>query len=266
MEVTFPVLGRPSTETSNLAKQRVYIRSHAGETFVEIEVPAETWSDTLEPVASPWHLGLVLAVIAGLALLGTLRADQMRSAVTLDRIALYERIILSEWLTLALVLMGVWLNGSSLATVVGDRWRSARQFLRSAGIGLLFLVVSIAATSVLGAHGGAGSKATQFLLPHGGVEIGLWIVVSITAGICEEAIYRGYLQKQFMALTKSVPVGIVLSALAFGLAHSYQGFARASLISLMGAMAGILAYWCRSVRPGMIAHALQDLLGAFVHH
>jgi Type II CAAX prenyl endopeptidase Rce1-like len=68
------------------------------------------------------------------------------------------------------------------------------------------------------------------------------------------------------ALTTSVPAGIILSALAFGLAHSYQGFARASMISVMGAMSGVLAYWCRSVRPGMIAHALQDVLGAFIRH
>jgi hypothetical protein len=36
------------------------------------------------------------------------------------------------------------------------------------------------------------------------------------------------------------------------------------LIGLFGAMFGILAYWCRSVRPGMIAHAWQDSLGGVV--
>ena len=226
----------------------------------------EPRSETPSLVASPWHLVLVLAVISALAFRGKLQADHMQTAANLDRIALYERIILFEWLTLGLVLAGVWLRGSSLRTVVGDRWRSVRQFLRSVGIGLLFLVVSIVVTSVLGSHGGAGDKATRFLLPQGGVETALWIVIAITAGICEEAIYRGYLQTQFIALTKSVPSGIVLSALVFGLTHSYQGLARASLISLTGAMAGILAYWCRSVRPGMIAHGLQDVLGAFVRH
>jgi membrane protease YdiL (CAAX protease family) len=179
---------------------------------------------------------------------------------------MYERTILFEWLVLGLVLVGVWLNGSSLFAVLGDRWRSSRQFLRDVGIGLLFLIASIMVTSMAGPHGGTGDKATQFLLPQGRVEIALWIVLSITAGICEEAVYRGYLQKQFMALTKSVPAGIVFPALAFGVAHSYQGLARASLIAVMGAMSGILAYWCRSVRPGMIAHALQDVLGGLVRH
>lgn len=119
---------------------------------------------------------------------------------------------------------------------------------------------------MVGGHRGGADQATQFLLPRGGIETALWIVVALTAGICEEAIYRGYLQKQFIALTKNVPAGILLSAAAFGLAHSYQGVARASMIGVMGAMGGILAYWCRSVRPGMIAHSLQDVLGAFVRH
>ena len=101
---------------------------------------------------------------------------------------------------------------------------------------------------------------------QGRIEIALWVGLSLTAGICEEAIYRGYLQKQFVALTRSVPAGIILSALAFGSAHSYQGSKRVLMISVMGAMSGILAHWSRSVRPGMIAHALQDVLGAFLRH
>jgi len=226
----------------------------------------ESRAGRFDPVASSWHALLVLGVIAVLLFRGKIQADQMRIAANPDRITLYERTILFEWLTLGLVLAGVWFRGTSLLAVLGKRWGSAREFFRDAGIGLLFLIASVVVTSIGGAHGGAGDKAIQFLLPRGRVEIALWIVLSITAGICEEAIYRGYLQKQFMALTKSVPAGIGLSALLFGASHSYQGFARASLIAVMGAMAGILAYWRRSVRPGMIAHSVQDMLGAFVRH
>jgi membrane protease YdiL (CAAX protease family) len=233
---------------------------------METDARAETPSDAFRPVASAWHSAVVLAVIVALVFRGRIQAEHMRMMANADHIRLYKRTILFEWLTLALVLVGVWLHGSSLLTVMGDRWRSVSQFFRHAGIALLFLVATITFTSMVGAHGSAGDQATQFLLPQGRIEIALWVVLSITAGICEEAVYRGYLQKQFIALTRSVPAGIILSALAFGLAHSYQGFARASMISVMGAMGGVLAYWCRSVRPGMIAHALQDVLGAFIRH
>jgi uncharacterized protein len=233
---------------------------------METDARRETESDIFRPVASPWHTVVVLAVIAALVFRGKIQAEHLRTIASPDRIALYRRILLSEWLTLFLVLAGVWFHGSSLLTVLGERWRSMRQFLQDAGIGLVFLVAAITVTSIVGSHGGAGDRATQFLLPQGRIEIALWVVISITAGICEEAVYRGYLQKQFTALTRNVPAGIILSALAFGLAHSYQGFARALTISVLGAMFGILAYWRRSVRPGMIAHALQDVLGAFIRH
>jgi uncharacterized protein len=233
---------------------------------METDARAETSSAAFQPVAAPWHTAVVLAVIVVLVLRGWFQAEHMRTMANPNHIRLYNRTILFEWLTLALVLVGVWLHGSPLLTVMGDRWRSVSQFLRHVGIALVFLIATIAFTSIAGSHGSAGDQATQFLLPHGRIEIALWVLLSITAGICEEAIYRGYLQKQFIALTTSVPAGIILSALAFGLAHSYQGFARASMISVMGVMSGVLTYWCRSVRPGMIAHALQDVLGAFIRH
>jgi uncharacterized protein len=240
--------------------------NHVMITRMETEARAETSAAAFQPVASLWHTAVVLAVIVVLVFRGWLQAKHMRMMANPDHIRLYNRTILFEWLTLALVLVGVWLHGSSLLTVMGDRWRSVSQFLRHVGIALVFLIVTIAFTSMAGSHGSTGDQATQFLLPHGRVEIALWVLLSITAGICEEAIYRGYLQKQFIVMTTSVPAGIILSALVFGLAHSYQGFARASMISVLGAMSGGLAYWCRSVRPGMIAHALQDVLGAFIRH
>ena len=84
------------------------------------------------------------------------------------------------------------------------------------------------------------------------------MVVSLVAGICEEAVYRGYLQRQFSALCRNVPAGIVLSAATFGAAHLYQGIARASVIAASGVLFGWFAYWRKSVRPGMVAHTLQD--------
>jgi membrane protease YdiL (CAAX protease family) len=174
---------------------------------------------------------------------------------------MYERTILTEWLMFALVILGVWLHGSSLLTVLGDRWRSVRSVMVDIGIAAAFWIGSTVVISVFGghAHGGETERAVQFLLPQGRLEVTLWIVLSITAGICEEALFRGYLQRQFMALTKSVAIGILLSALAFGAAHSYQGLGGALRIALQGALLGMLANWRRTVRPGMIAHAWGDI-------
>jgi membrane protease YdiL (CAAX protease family) len=193
-----------------------------------------------------------------------MRVGQMGGAASLDRAQLYERTILFQLLMFGLVLLGVWLSGSPLVTVLGDRWRSVREVFRDAGIGVAFLVVPMMLGAIFSGHGAAPDHAVQFLFPHGGVEIALWILLSVTAGICEEAIYRGYLQRQFMALTKNAPLGIILSGAVFGMSHAYQGFGHAFQIGVLGVMSGILAHWRKSVRPGMFAHSLQDIIGGLL--
>jgi uncharacterized protein len=217
-------------------------------------------------IAAPLHTVLILCVEGYSAYRGKIRTDVTRDAVNLNRVHMYERTILFEWLVLALVLIGVWLHGSPLSTVLGERWRSARQVFLDFGIGLAFLVCSIMILSIFGAHGKGPDQATAFLLPHGRLEVTLWMVMSLTAGICEEGLFRGYLQRQFMALTNSAALGIVLSAAAFGAAHAYQGWGHALSISVLGLMLGALAYWRKSVRPGMISHAAQDMLALLVNH
>jgi hypothetical protein len=231
-------------------------------------VVAEPQALTYRPIASYWHTLFMFAVAAGLAYRGMIRADHARAALNPDRINIYTRTIFFEWLVLGLVLAGVWLHGSSIWTVLGERWRSIKQFLLDIGIGVAFMMVSVPAASLLGSllPGGGNEKASQFILPQGHTELVLWVALSISAGICEEAVYRGYFLRQFKALTKSAPAGIVLAAALFGAAHSYLGLSQAIQISFLGAMSGILAVWRRSVRPGMLAHALQDILGAVIRH
>src|SRR5258708_13857737 len=102
------------------------------------------------------------------------------------------------------------------------------------------------------------------MLPSGGVEIAVGIALSIRGGICEETIFGGYLHRQFIALTRNVPAGILLSAAAFGAGPAYQGFRMVILLCLFGAMFGILAHWRGSVPPGMIAHPWHDSLNVLL--
>lgn len=231
-------------------------------------VVAQHRSNSHSAIASYWHTAFILLVAGILAYRGMVSAGQVRALVNADRISIYTRTMFFEWLVLGLVLAGVWLHGSSLWTVLGERWRSIKQLLVDIGIGVPFMMVSVPLAQLLGSilPGGGNEKASQFILPHGHTELVLWVALSISAGICEEAVYRGYFLRQFMALTRSAPAGIVLAAVLFGAAHTYLGLSQAIQISFLGAMSGILAVWRRSVRPGMIAHALQDILGAIIRH
>jgi membrane protease YdiL (CAAX protease family) len=59
-------------------------------------------------------------------------------------------------------------------------------------------------------------------------------------------------------------MGIALQGILFGVAHAYQGPTQILVIAVYGCMFGSLAYWRKSLRPGMIAHFLQDSVGVFL--
>jgi membrane protease YdiL (CAAX protease family) len=217
-------------------------------------------------VASVAHTAVMLAVFAGWSFWFKMLADHLNAAANPNRVRFYLTTVLAEWIVFALVVAGVRMRGVSILLVVGDRWCSARQVLRDIGIALGFWVVALGmlwTVSRLLRIAQAGHDI-QAMLPHSAAEIAAWIALAVTAGICEETIFRGYLQRQFMALTQSAPAGILISAAAFGTAHAYQGLRMVVLISVLGAMLGTLAFWRGSVRPGMIFHTWQDALGGIV--
>ena len=232
----------------------------------------ESRSKPLSFIASPWHTVFVLVVVAINAYYGTIRSAQQRVGLGPSRPYMYLRMMLFEFVVLAIVVFGVRIRGGSLQAIFGQHWRSLGQLVTDLGFGVSLLVASTVVASMFGSHQREGSAehSISYLLPQTSNEILVWIALSIAAGVCEEAIYRGYLQRQITALTRSVPAGIFLSAAAFGAAHAYQGLPRASVIALSALLFGLLAQWRRTVRPGMIAHSLQDavapLLVKLMHH
>lgn len=213
-----------------------------------------------QQIASPWHTVVVL-LLAGLnALRAAIYANHARAGLGTSRSQLYLRTIAFECAFLAVVAVGLWLRGSSLQNILGERWRNMGQMLRDLGVGLGLWFVAIIVVSVLSSHSRQADGTIAFLLPQTPMEMTLWVAVSIAAGISEEAIYRGYLQRQFTALTQSVPAGVLISAVIFGGVHAYQGWSRAVVIAISAILFGAVAHWRGTVRPGMFAHGLQDAI------
>ena len=107
-------------------------------------------------------------------------------------------------------------------------------------------------------HLASAQKQISELAPASLAEAALWIALSISAGICEEFLFRGYLQQQFTRATGRVWVGVLLSALLFGSAHGYEGIAGMLMITVYGALFSLLALRRGSLRAGMIAHGWHD--------
>jgi len=221
---------------------------------------ADSSKDSL--IASSWHTLFTVCFLAIHAYVGTIWAAHSRAGLGPARPLLYLRIIFLEFVALGVVVAGVKRRGVSLQTVFGKRWQSIGQVFLDLGLGICLLFLSTMLVSIIGGHqhNASQDQSIGYLLPQGSLEMALWIAVSLSAGICEEAVYRGYLQRQFSALTGNVWAGIVLSAAAFGGVHIYQGVQRASVIAVSAVLFAWFAHWRKTVRPGMFAHALQDAI------
>ena len=105
-----------------------------------------------------------------------------------------------------------------------------------------------------------GQSSFSVLLPVTGRERKVWNYVSITAGVTEEIIYRGFLIFAFSYLfpDMSIWAAIVLASVLFGLAHSYQGLKGVIKTMVVGIWFSILAIGLGSIVPLIILHFLID--------
>jgi len=222
--------------------------------------------------AGPVHTIFLLLFLGIIAFMGWIMAGRMRETPNPHRVRMYLLTLAFEWILLGYVIRGMRRHGASISLVFGNRWQSTRHLLRDIGIATGFWLISAGMLALVARllHIESNVANVQFMLPRKPIEYVLWVALAVSAGICEEAIFRGYLQHQFIAVTRNAAVGIVLSSAAFGFAHAYQGSQMIVLIGVYGLMFGILAHWRGSVRPGMIAHAWQDsfsgILGALMRH
>jgi uncharacterized protein len=211
------------------------------------------------PIAPVWHTVVLLVVIVSLSALQGL-PRLANPGLQPNRLATYILTLVYEILLLGYVwLIRVMKYKVPLRELIGGKWRRPLDFFRDAGIAVLFwlAVVGMLIAARLYLHF-SGIESARSMFPQTFRELVVFVVLAVFAGFCEEIIFRGYFQRQFTAWTSSVPMGIVLQAIVFGSAHIYQGWRGVVVISVYGAMFGILAAICKSLRPGMIQHCTQD--------
>jgi uncharacterized protein len=105
------------------------------------------------------------------------------------------------------------------------------------------------------------------LLPRTPGERRGFAMVAVTAGICEEVLYRGfvmwYVAAWFAPLVPhaiSVALAVVISSVLFGFAHVYLGAAHVLKTAIAGLVFALIVVSAGSVWPAIIIHAAMDLL------
>ena len=221
------------------------------------------------PVARVRHTIVLLAIMAALAAAGAAYQGAPQTAHAAPRpsvFALYLPLLVSEWLMFWYVwARGLRPAGVPLRELIGARWRGPADVLRDLALGVLLWGAWRAIELAWNAASGTDTaRSVAVLLPRGLAEGVLWSALACTAGFVEEVVYRGYLQRQFAAWTQRPALALVLQALVFGLSHGYQGVAACARIAVFGLLFGLVARWRRSLAPGMMAHALTDLVAGLL--
>ncbi len=104
------------------------------------------------------------------------------------------------------------------------------------------------------------------LLPNTATERAAWIPLSLTAGICEEVLCRGFLMRFLHESGFAMPLiaALVASSMIFGLAHIYQGLKGALGTTIAGLGFGLLFLLSGSLIAGIVLHVLVDLQVPYV--
>jgi membrane protease YdiL (CAAX protease family) len=188
------------------------------------------------------------------------------------RRSFYRRLLALEW-GLALVALVVWaaaadVSARQVGLVLPQRWPGPVSWLACATLVGLVLVSTRALRS--GALAGPPPEvlrrtrpgaATLALLPRSSAERRLFAVVGVTAGICEEWLYRGFFLAVVGAVVPGLPTVLLvgIAAVAFGLAHGYQGTAGMLTTGVLGGVLAGVYLSTGSLLLPVLLHAAIDL-------
>ena len=178
---------------------------------------------------------------------------------------LYRNTIITHW-TLFVVCMAIWAFAERPWPAMGfglqlDLWFAAGTALTILGVVVLVLQlrhVDKAPQEEIDRYR-ERFGSLSIILPRNGNELARFYGLSVTAGIVEEVLWRGFLiwyLNQFMPLWAAA----LISAIGFGLAHAYQGMANMPQLIMVGLVFSALFLISGSVWLPIILHAAVDIL------
>jgi membrane protease YdiL (CAAX protease family) len=225
-------------------------------------VPPENVSPVL--ALSDW---LMLATLVALVpAYAYVRGRTLAKATTVNRRSLYLRSMSMLW-ALALVTLFAWWHHGRPFDELGLSLTPGPVTETSGAVCLMALgaiLVRLRTLSRWSAEKAAAIRehigGTAPILPRTKAELYWFFGVALTAGICEELLYRGF----FCGVTAPfiTPYGaIAASAVVFGLAHAYQGIRGIALTAAIGLFLGAFYFVSGSLVWPIVLHVLIDING-----
>ncbi len=194
---------------------------------------------------------------------------QIEAGVPDARVREYRRTTLVQWL-MALSLVALWVFGDRSLDVLGFALPGGWPIAVGAGVtvlGLAFLAGQWRAVRRMEdedlAEMQEGMTFIAPLLPRTDEEAAHFRILSVTAGICEEIVYRGYLIWYLAAFLGPWPAALAAGVL-FGVLHLYQGTQGILRTGAVGIIMSLLYVGSGSLLWPMTLHAAVDLNGGAV--
>lgn len=193
---------------------------------------------------------------------------QVSAGVPGARAQTYYITLVVEWFLVAAVLT-FWVYGGRTLAELGLGFDATLGWWIGTGLAVVVIAVTIYQTfSTIRKSDSLTKIRRQFepfhaLLPNNEKERHLFNAVSVTAGICEEILYRGFLIAYFGTFV-DMWMAVVLSSIAFGFGHMYQGKVGVIKTGVVGlALAGLYVL-TGSLWAPMVLHAFVDLNSGFL--
>ncbi len=212
-----------------------------------------------------WLIFFVLGVI--LPWHGRMRMKKLLAVPRVSptaRLVLYASTIAFQWVAVAIVAwragahgftafqLGLTIHDQSrifVSAIVGALTIAALQWLNLRRVGNL----------PVEARGSLQALAER-ILPQSTVELLPYLALAITAGLCEEFLYRGFAMAVLLHVGLPAWATVLLSSVLFGLAHSYQGRGGILMTLVIGLVLGSSRLAYESLVPAIFWHSAVDVV------
>jgi membrane protease YdiL (CAAX protease family) len=215
-----------------------------------------------------WDFALIFLFLGiAVPLLGRRRVHQlmhMPATTKEDRLALYATTMAFQWMASGIILwratahgLGAWQLGVGIS-------HPFTTLVLAVGLTALVLLNQIVGLKKLATQPAASQglvpQLAQKLFPQDSSERLAFFALVVTVAVCEEFIYRGFVQKVFQNLADGQAYAAVIgSAALFALGHLYQGRRGLASTFTVGILFSTAAAISSSLLPSIAAHFAADL-------
>jgi len=185
-----------------------------------------------------------------------------------ERLRLYASTIAFQWLLVALIAWRTGFHGMTTAELGLAATRPLRTVLVSLALVSLILLNQIVSLRLVGSrpeelHGKLAQVALR-IFPQDNLERLVFFGVVATVAICEEFIYRGFVQGLLTGFFDSAVAGVLISAAFFSAAHLYQGRRGIIATCVVGVLFGSARAFTGSLIPAVAAHFVTDFVAGYM--